>query len=173
MPFRCRQPVHEHLIRRTPRRARRIQGPLQGRTDPRPRPGTVAHDRGRRAGHPRLGSLVQHRPDPQLPRRHLARRVRGRLRYFSDRPAAGWNPMKRACARPGTDQNPHLECLESGIPRDHCEEPAHVRAPSPDPPGVRPQPIRHFDDPLQSRTARRAPRRARSESSRRRRGVRR
>ena len=66
-----------------------------------PEPGTVAHGRRRRAGHPRLGPLAQHRPAPRLPRRRPTRRVRSSvLRCPTDRPGRGWKPITRASTEP-------------------------------------------------------------------------
>ncbi len=57
-----------------------------------------------RTGHPELGPLAQHQPPPRLPQRHTARRVRSHLlRYKTDRPTPGRNPIARASIR--THQN--------------------------------------------------------------------
>ena len=52
-------------------------------------------------GHPRLGPLAQHPAAARLPRRPPTGRVRGGvLRYPTDRPAPGRNPIARASIRP-------------------------------------------------------------------------
>jgi hypothetical protein len=63
-------------------------------------PGAVEERRGCRAGHPRVGALAQHQPPPRLPRRCPARRVRSHLlRYETDRPTPGRNPIARVSIR--------------------------------------------------------------------------
>ena len=64
------------------------------------RTGAVENRRRCRAGHAELGPLAQHQPATRLPQRHTPSRVRSHLlRYETQRPPTGRNPIARASIR--------------------------------------------------------------------------
>ena len=92
------------------------------------RTGGVEDRRGRRAGHPELGLLAQHRPPARLPRRPTPDRVRDRvLRCPTDRPTPGRNPIDRASGRsraiqtPVLDRQTRLRLLQNSLPQNRQE----------------------------------------------------
>ena len=79
---------------------------LQGRVRRRARHRRLGRHRPPRAGHPRLGPLVQPRPPPQPLRIRPPSRARGNvLRCPTDRPPRDWNPITRASKHPRVVQS--------------------------------------------------------------------
>ena len=81
--------------------AETVNGYYKSELDLRARANRAVENRRRcRAGHAELGPLAQHQPAARLPRRHTPSRVRSHLlRYETDRPPTGRNPIARASIR--------------------------------------------------------------------------